>query len=80
MFPFSFLMLFNLYFLESDFRMQQNKGVKQEGESMRLVGPNPGGRGRKVQTQLSVDSESPSEHERRGPGAVFRKKVRGSTG
>lgn len=67
-------MLFNLYFLESDFRMQQNKGVKQEGESMSLVGPNPGERGRKVQTQLSVDSESPSGHERRGPGPSSEKK------
>lgn len=57
--------------------MQQNKGVKQEGESKGMVGPQPRGQGRKVQTQLSVDSESPSRHERRGPGVVFRKKSEG---
>lgn len=70
-------MLFNLYFLESDFRMQQNKGVKQEGESMTLVDPNSGGQGRKVQTQLLVGFESPGRHERRGLGAIFRKKNEG---
>lgn len=48
--------------------------IKQEGESMRLVDPNPGGQGRRVQTQLSVDFESPGGHERRGPGLSLGKK------
>lgn len=37
--------------------MQQNKGVEQEGESTRMVDPNPGGQGREVQTQLSWTRE-----------------------